>query len=438
MEVATVEGKKSDTQNGYKRTEIGVIPEDWSLLTIDELIEVGFLEKPLDGNHGNIHPRGSDFIDSGIPFLLANNIKNGSVDTSTCKFISEKQADTLKKGFSYEGDVLLTHKGTVGNVALLNKTEKEYLMLSPQVTYYRVADKNKLSNKYLKSFFEGYFFQQAIKDYSSGGTRAYIGISKQKSLPITLPPTLSEQRAIAGALSDVDDLIAELEGLIQKKQQIKKGAMQQLLTGKKRLPGFEGEWEEKKLGEVLYVQGGYAFKSVNFQKFGIPIVRISNIQNGGINLEESVFYSSKEHIPNEFKIKKGEALIAMSGATTGKVGLYDQDKSSYQNQRVGKFVVNDSSKTDETYILHLVNSDVFRRILSKELEQGAQPNVSGKQLEGLVFDMPNEIEEQKAIAQILSDMDAEIQSLEAKREKYQRIKQGMMQELLTGKTRLVG
>lgn len=279
--------------------------------------------------------------------------------------------------------------------------------------------------------------REALLKVSTGTTVYGISKSKLKNLKIPLPPTLDEQRAIAGALSDVDALIAALDALIQKKQQIKKGAMQQLLSGKKRLPGFSGRWEEKCLGDVLYVQGGYAFKSANFQKFGVPIVRISNIQDGSTDLKNSVYYSPGQNIQTEFKIEKGEALIAMSGATTGKVGLYEHDKPAYQNQRVGKFVVKNSTETDETYILHLVNSDVFRRVLSKELEQGAQPNVSGKQLEGLEFNMPKKVEEQKAIARILSDMDAEIQTLQQKRNKYQQIKQGMMQQLLTGKTRLV-
>ena len=101
------------------------------------------LEKPLDGNHGNIHPKSSDFVSYGIPFVMANNIKNGHVDLSNCSFLRKEQADSLQKGFSLSGDVLLTHKATIGNTAVVGDIPCEYIMLTPQVTYYRIADRTR-------------------------------------------------------------------------------------------------------------------------------------------------------------------------------------------------------------------------------------------------------------------------------------------------------
>lgn len=100
---------------GYKQTEVGVIPEDWECTTVRRLVDAGILEKPLDGNHGNIHPKGGDFVSFGIPFVMANNIKGGQVDLTNCSFIRKEQADSLQKGFSRAGDVLLTHKATIGS-----------------------------------------------------------------------------------------------------------------------------------------------------------------------------------------------------------------------------------------------------------------------------------------------------------------------------------
>lgn len=147
-----------EVKAGYKQTEAGVIPEEWKYSTVGELVRDGVLEKPLDGNHGNIHPKSGDFVSFGIPFVMANNIREGRVDLKNCTFIKKEQADSLQKGFSRSGDVLLTHKATIGNTAVVGNIPFEYLMLTPQVTYYRVSNAERLSNLYLCQFFDGSFF----------------------------------------------------------------------------------------------------------------------------------------------------------------------------------------------------------------------------------------------------------------------------------------
>ncbi len=248
--------RKEVVPKGYKRTEVGVIPEDWEVVTVGKMIQLGMIEKPLDGNHGNIHPKSSDYVNSGIPFVMANNLKNGKVDYSNCVHITKAQADSLLKGFAKPGDVLLTHKATIGSTAIVDKIPFEYIMLTPQVTYYRVSDKSKLNNIYLRQYFDSSSFQETLKSLSGGGTRSYIGISAQHVLPIILPSTITEQQAIAAALSDADALIESLEQLIAKKRQVKQGAMQELLTGKRRLPGFSGKWETRKVEDFAEVFSG--------------------------------------------------------------------------------------------------------------------------------------------------------------------------------------
>src|SRR5439155_2547263 len=129
------------------------------------------------------------------------------VDLSNCAFIRKEQADSLQKGFSRSGDVLLTHKATIGHTAIVGEIPSEYIMLTPQVTYYRVADRTRLSNFYLRQFFESSPFQSILMSMSGGGTRSYIGITAQLQLPVLLPPIKAEQEAIAEALSDADALI---------------------------------------------------------------------------------------------------------------------------------------------------------------------------------------------------------------------------------------
>ena len=176
--------------------------------TVRNLIDQGILFPPLDGNHGEIHPTTADYVSSGIPFIMASDIDNGRIDYVGCKFISRKHADTLRKGFAKNGDVLLTHKATIGKTAVVNYADEPYVMLTPQVTYYRVKNPEQLNNLYLRYFFDSSFFQQLLHLWAgSGSTRAYLGITEQAKLPIVVPP-IETQKKIAAILSTYDDLIA--------------------------------------------------------------------------------------------------------------------------------------------------------------------------------------------------------------------------------------
>ncbi|WP_270796853.1 restriction endonuclease subunit S [Aeromonas sp. QDB11] len=194
------------------------------------------------------------------------------------------------------------------------------------------------------------------------------------------------------------------------------------------------DWEAIPLGGICKVQGGFAFKSEKFKKTGVPILRISNIQSGFLDVNEVVYYAVGEKIPKQFEVHDGDALIAMSGATTGKVGVYNKNEVAYLNQRVGKFVL--YGNADMKYIQHVVGSDLYKSALSNMLEQGAQPNISSSQLERIIIRKPTLEIEQKIIANVLSDSDALIDALEQLIAKKQAIKSGTMQQLLTGRTRL--
>jgi type I restriction enzyme S subunit len=197
----------------------------------------------------------------GIPFVMANNLIGGRLNIDSCAHITRKQADGLQKGFSRAGDILLTHKATIGETAIVGDIPFDYLMLTPQVTYYRVNKAEIINRDFLFHFFNGKVFQDQLQLMSGGGTRSYIGITAQRKLPIVLPKTAEEQRVIAEALSDADALIAALEAMIAKKRDLKQAAMQHLLTGKTRLPGFSGEWKVKRLGEVLASRPNYGINA---------------------------------------------------------------------------------------------------------------------------------------------------------------------------------
>ena len=163
------------------------------------------LAEPMDGNHGSIHPKSSDYVSEGVPFIMANDLVNGVADLINCSFISEKQAKTLKKGFAHPNDVLLTHKATIGRTAIV-PNKYETIILTPQVTYYRVL--KGIDNRYLKYYFDSDFFQSTLRNWAgSGSIRAYIGITAQRKLPIILPP-LNVQTKIATVLSLLDEKIS--------------------------------------------------------------------------------------------------------------------------------------------------------------------------------------------------------------------------------------
>lgn len=420
---------------GYKQTEVGVIPEDWELTIIDDVVRRGWLEKPMDGNHGEIHPKKSDFVDFGIPFVMANNVQNGHVDLDGCSFITKAHADSLQKGFSITGDVLLTHKATIGNTAMVGDLTCEYIMLTPQVTYYRVQNREKLNNHFLRHFMDGRVFKSELESMSGGGTRSYIGISSQRRLPIIIPP-IQEQTAIANTLSDVDALINGLEKLIRKKQVIKTATMQQLLTGRTRLPqyahredGTPKGYKPSELGEVP--------EDWDIEKIG----SLLSITTGDKNTQDRIddgaypFFVRSQAVEkiNSYSFDGEGVLTAGDGVGTGKIFHYINGKFDY-HQRV-YLMYNFGEKVDGYFFYIYFSNNFYNRIMSMTAKSSVD-SVRREMIYDMLMTVPLK-EEQTSIATILSDMDEEIQALQQRLNKTCQIKQGMMQELLTGKTRLV-
>lgn len=230
-----------------------------------------------------------------------------------------------------------------------------------------------------------------------------------------LPPTLAEQEAIAAALSDADALIIAQEQLIAKKRQVKQGAMQELLTGKKRLPGFSGEWEVKRLGNVVDIQKGELITERNAVPGPIPVIA------GG--KKPAYFHNSAN--------RWGKTItISGSGANAGYVSFFDVPIFASDCSTIGE---------GTSYAVEFI----YFVLLLKQIEiyqaqtGGAQPHIHPSDLRPITIALPPTKAEQTAIAAILSDMDAELFALEAKLAKARQVKQGMMQELLTGRIRLV-
>jgi type I restriction enzyme, S subunit len=193
-------------------------------------------------------------------------------------------------------------------------------------------------------------------------------------------------------------------------------------------------WEIKRLGEYVKLQGGNAFKSSEFQDIGVPIVRISNIKGGVVDLSDVVCYQRSSEF-NNFSLQKGDVLLAMSGATTGKIGLYKYSAEAYLNQRVGRFLNKSSESIDIRFLYQLVQTQKFTKNVLIDAIGGAQPNISSSQVEGIMYAFPP-LPEQQKIASILSSMDSYIEEKQRKLEQTQSLKKSLMQDLLTGKVRV--
>jgi len=223
---------------------IGLIPQHWELTTFAGLLESGVMADIQDGNHGEKHPKQSDFREGGVPFLTANCIKNGRVVFTSANFLDEVWLRKLRIGFAEPGDVLLTHKGTIGEVAVLGD-QYQVTILSPQVTYYRIAKLDYLERDYLAAAMQSDPFQKELRAIASAqSTRAYVGITKQKEMQIAIPP-IKEQRVIASILQPLDRKMTAGEKLKSALVALFQTLLSNLMNGRVRVPEKDSNAERE-------------------------------------------------------------------------------------------------------------------------------------------------------------------------------------------------
>ncbi|MEY8338594.1 restriction endonuclease subunit S [Lachnospiraceae bacterium 62-35] len=385
---------------GYKQTEIGMIPEDWAVVKAKQLmrIETGSRNTEHKTNYGQ------------YPF-----------------FVRSQQIEHIDT-YHYNCEAVLTAGDGVGTGKVFHYYNGKFDAHQRVYIMFQFSD---IDAKYFYFYFRAKFGAEVSK-YTAKSSVDSVRRDMIAEMLIPLP-SLREQQHIANALSDVDHLISSLEKLITKKKTIKQGAMQELLTGKKRLPGFVGKWEEHFLVDrVKTSSGGTPSRAIeSYYKGNIPWVTTSELNDRVIYgtteciTEKAIANSSTKIFPRD------TVLVAMYGATIGKLAILGKPMAT--NQACCALISNEN-KMDYRYLFFLLQ---FMRDELISLGCGAgQPNISQKIIQKLAIYIPI-TEEQQAIAQVLSDMDTEIQKLEQKLEKYRQVKQGMMQQLLTGKIRLV-
>jgi type I restriction enzyme S subunit len=409
------------TETNFKHTDLGLIPHDWEVKTLGEIAEYrrGSFPQPygLPEWYGGV---------DAMPFVQVADVGEDFRLNQTTKQTISKKAQEYSI-FVPKNSVLVTLQGSIGRVAITQ--------------YDSFVDRTlAIFQHYIIPMANNYFAHQLSKKFAIEREKAPGGIIKTitkeafTEFEIPLPPTLAEQERIAGALSSIDTLIGALNEQIEKKRHIKQGTMQQLLTGKKRLAGFSGEWKEVRLGDVAKMNSGGTPTSTNpaYYNGDIPFLSISDMTSSG------KYIQSTEKTITQLGLENSSARLFPAGtlmyamyASIGKCSITNIDTAI--SQAILGFKLFDALDRDYLYY-HFC---FIENIVKYMGQTGTQSNLSKKIVEDFELTIPPTIAEQSAIAAVLSGMDTEIAALEQKRDKYIAIKSGMMQDLLTGKIRLV-
>ena len=401
---------------------------DWRTYTVQELIDEGMLDEPLDGNHGSIHPKASDYVSSGVPFIMANNLVNGKVDYANCAFITETQASTLRKGFAKPGDVLLTHKATIGRTAIVDD-EYETIILTPQVTYYRV--KKGISNRYLKYYFDSSVFQKLFSNWAgAGSTRAYLGITAQRKLPIVLPP-YDVQLKIAKCCGALDDKIYH-------NQQINDNLQRQLRTIFKAEFTDNSELEKMTqipLSELCHV----VTKGTTPTTLGKPFVEsgIIFIKAESILADHSLDKSKFAFIDEETNallkrsvIHAGDIVFTIAG-TLGRFALIDDNALPANTNQAVAIIRADAEKVLPEYIYTCFIGEWHTDYYAKRVQQAVQANLSLTTIKSLPIPVLDKAKMDEYLRLILPLIKA-IKGNEAQNEKLAALRDALLPKLMSG------
>lgn len=435
-----------EMKSGYKMTEVGVIPEDWEVKTLGKLACI----------NGRIGFRGYTVKDlvrkgEGAIAIGGKHISKNFLDLSDAEYISWKKYYESPEIMVKQGDIVLAQRGTLGKSALI-KSDIGPATINPSLV---LINKIKCNNLYLIYNIQSSSVTDYILQINSQTSIPMISQKQIEGIKIAIAKLDSEQTAIATALSDVDSLISALTKKIMKKKAIKQGLMQQLLTGKKRLPGYEKnresvqtewgaipkDWKTLSIGKCCSIKariGWQGLKKSEYQSSGeYVLVTGTDFLNGRIDWKSCVYVSKKRYEQDSnIQIVKHDILITKDG-TIGKVAFLD-DVPCLGTLNSGIFVVRSHSKElDQSYLSKIFKSFIFDAFLESLVAGSTINHLYQKDFVHFNFPVPPTISEQTAIANILSDCDSEIVALEEKRDKYKEIKQGMMQQLLTGKIRLI-
>ncbi|NWD66161.1 restriction endonuclease subunit S [Pseudomonas gingeri] len=410
---------------GYKQTEVGVIPEDWLVQPLGELTAM------MTNGFVGVATRHYTIDDSAITYIQGYNVKENSFNLHGVKYVTENFHNQHLKSCLREGDLLTVQTGDVGLTTIvpsnLSGANCHALIIS------RVHHK-RITPKFLSYYLNSNPGRSRLKLIETGTTMKHLNVGDMLRFNIPLPSSLAEQQVITETLSDSDTLIESLRQLLTKKHQIKQGTMQELLTGQRRLPGFSGEWQPKKLKDLATIQRGASPRPIDNpiwfdESSKVGWVRISDVTKSGMYLEETTQRLSIKGIQYSRPVAE-QSLIMSICATVGRP-IITKIKTCIHDG----FVVFEKLLIEKNFLYYTLS--FIEENWSRHGQTGSQTNLNINLIKSTTILVPPTFEEQTAVSSTLFAIDSEITALETQLQKAHHIKQGMMQELLTGRIRLV-
>ncbi len=403
------------------------IPEDWTITVLgreSEVISKGTTPTSI----------GKRFVERGVSFVKIEAITDdGRIDVSKLAYIDVQTHELLERSQLRKNDVLFSIAGALGRTVIV----PEHILpanINQAVAFIRLKGDARINHAFLFHYLQGERIRRHIEAINVQGAQANLSLNNIRNFEVWLPQ-LPEQHAIAGALGDVDALISALTQFIAKKRDLKQAAMQQLLTGQTRLPGFSGKWEVKRIGEFTDCTAG-----------GTPSTSISRYWGGNIRWMSSgelglkIVHEVDSRITGEGLRSSSARIIpvdcvliglAGQGKTRGTVAINKVQLST--NQSIAAVLPSPAFIPEYLYY----NLDMrYEELRGLSMGEGGRGGLNLRIIKSIVVPLPT-IDEQRAIASVLSDIDAEIGALDRARDKINSIKQGMMQALLTGRVRLI-
>lgn len=413
-----------EMKSGYKMTEVGVIPEDWE---VKELSSISAIKS------GKRLPKGSLVTSSktSYPYIRVIDMNMGYLNLSNIMYVPENVQPMISKYIISKNDIYISVAGTLG---LVGKIPEELDGANLTENANRITE-IQCNRDYLMYYMMSPLIQNVIEAERTIGAQPKLALQRIRDFYIVLPGDNREQTAIATALSDVDSLISALTKKIEKKKAIKQGLMQQLLTGKKRLSGFNDKWKSMLLGDIAEVKDGTHQTPQYVKSGGKPFYSVENVTADDFKNVKYISLEEHKALTSNYRIEKGDVLMTRIGSIgCCKYVDWDVDASFYVSLALLKI----NEKYDSKFISYLSNIKSFKEeVMLNSLVFAIPQKINLGNISLIKVYIPTSKAEQTAIANILSDCDSEIAALEEKRDKYKEIKQGMMQQLLTGKIRLI-